>query len=146
MSPFTKGRLEVRVQRTFDAAPERVYRAFIEAEALRRWKAPGDAKVVLAEVDARVGGGYRVHMEGADGTPYCLRGEFREMIPGERLVYTWHWETDPPESETLVTVTLRDVGGRTELTLVHSGFQEEQARSGHGSGWNSCMEKLERVV
>ena len=135
-------RLELRLKRVFEAPPDRVFRAWIEPEALRRWKAPGDAEVVLAEVDLQVGGRYRIHMRGGDGTMYRLTGEYREISPPLRLSFTWHWETDPAEKETLVTVDFRDLGGRTEVTLVHGGFTVEAERDGHGRGWDGAFVKL----
>jgi uncharacterized protein YndB with AHSA1/START domain len=138
--------LELQLRRTFDAPPERVFRAWTEAEAMMQWQAPFDSRVTLLEVDVRVGGRYRVHMEGKDGTQYRLTGEYREVVKPGRLVYTWHWETDPAEKESLVTVEFRDLGGRTELTLTHSGFANESERSGHDAGWQSCMEKVAALI
>jgi uncharacterized protein YndB with AHSA1/START domain len=140
-----ESRLELRLNRVFDAPPDRVFRAFVEPEALRRWKAPGDAEVVLVEVDLRPGGRYRIHMRGKDGTVYRLTGEYREISPPKRLSFTWHWETDPLEKETLVTVDFTDLGGRTEVALVHSGFTEEADRDGHGRGWEGAFPKLAAV-
>ncbi len=138
--------MELRIKRTFDATAERVFRAFTEAEALKRWKAPGDSVVELAEADVRVGGRYRVHMRGPDGTAYRLAGEYREVVPSSRLVFTWRWETDPAEKETLVTVDFTAIGERTEIELVHSGFVNEADRDGHGKGWNGCFPKLDRLL
>jgi len=145
MAIRSEPRLELRLKRVFDAAPDRVFRAFIEPEALRRWKAPGEAEVALVEVDLRVGGRYRIHMRGKDGTLYRLTGEYREISPPTRLSFTWHWETDPAEKETLVTVDFRDLGGRTEVSLVHGGFTDEAERDGHGRGWEGCFPKLAAI-
>jgi uncharacterized protein YndB with AHSA1/START domain len=145
MATRSEPRLELRLKRVFEATPDRVFRAFVEPEALRQWKAPGDAEVALVEVDLRVGGRYRIHMRGKGGTVYRLTGEYREISPPARLSFTWQWETDPPEKETLVTVEFRDLGGRTEVLLVHSGFTNETEREGHGRGWEGCFPKLAAV-
>jgi len=146
MAMRTSETVELRLKRVFEAAPERVFRAFTEPGALKRWKAPGETQVTLAEVDLKVGGRYRIHMQGPDGTVYRLTGAYREIASPSRLVYTWRWETDPAEKETLVTVDLRDVGGRTELSLIHSRFVDAGERDRHGAGWEGCFVKLQQVV
>jgi uncharacterized protein YndB with AHSA1/START domain len=100
----------------------------------------------LAEVDVRVGGRYRIHMQAPDGTLHRVTGIYREVDPPRRLVYTWAWEEKPAEGETLVTVECHDRGGRTEVVLIHERFPNEAVRDQHESGWTGCLVKLATVV
>jgi len=136
----------LRITRTLAASRERIFRAWTEAEAMKRWYAPGETKVAIAEVDLRVGGAWRVLMRATDGSEYDIRGVYREIEPPSRLVFTWKWVHEPAEKETLVTVELRDVAGRTELVLTHERFKEDQDRSNHETGWHACLDNLEKTV
>ncbi|HEX9705438.1 MAG TPA: SRPBCC domain-containing protein [Gemmatimonadales bacterium] len=136
----------LRLRRTFQAPRERVFRAWTEPSVMVRWKAPGEGTVPLAEVDLRVGGAYRVHMRGPDGTEYHLKGTYRVVDPPKKLVYTWLWETNPEMGETVVTVEFRDVGGSTELVLTHELFPTDDDRKQHETGWTSCFEKLAQTL
>jgi uncharacterized protein YndB with AHSA1/START domain len=133
----------LRLSRTFAASPERVFRAWTEPEALRRWLSPGTHETAGAEVDLRVGGTYRVAMRRlADGVTKYVTGTYREIRAPERLAFTWRWEDEPSDGETLVTVELRDLGGATEMVLTHERFASEASRDGHAGGWAGCLDKL----
>ncbi len=136
----------LRLARTFAAPPDKVFKAWTEPEALKRWSAPGAMTAPLAEVDVRVGGRYRIHMQAPDGTLHRVTGIYREVDPPRRLVYTWAWEEKPAEGETLVTVEFHDRGGRTEVVLIHERFPNEAVRDQHESGWTGCLAKLATVV
>lgn len=136
----------LKVQRVFAAPRERVFRAFTDPAQLKRWHAPGDATVSLAEVDLKVGGAYRIHMQGADGTVYRLRGEYREIDAPSRLIYTWRWEHEDDGVEMLVTVEFADSGEDTLVRLTHEGFASEESRGGHEGGWSSILDKLEALL
>lgn len=131
--------------RTFRAAPDKVWRAWTEPEAMRRWFAPTDAFAVpIAEADVRVGGRYRIVMKAPDGEEHDVRGEYREVVPVEKLVFTWAWRATP-ERESLVTVRLRPLGTGTELTLTHEKFYDAEARDRHEQGWIGCLARLEQT-
>jgi uncharacterized protein YndB with AHSA1/START domain len=83
----------LRVTRRFQASPARVYRAWTEPELMMRWFAEVDDDMRIVALDLRVGGRYRFEGE-HDGHTWVLEGEFLEVRPAERLVYTWKWETD----------------------------------------------------
>ena len=144
--------IALRAQRTFDAPREAVFAAWTNPEVLRRWWAsqPG-WRSPSAQVDLRVGGRYRLSMGEPDGGPvHTVTGEYTEVRPPERLAYTWAWEGDPPEMNgsagTLVTVEFAEDGGRTTVTVVHTGFATEQARDLHEGGWGGCLDSLGRRV
>src|SRR5690349_13665514 len=110
----------LRLTRVFDAPRALVFRAWTEAEQMKRWFCPQEHWGLEVEVDARVGGAYRIVMKDTDTKQdHIVRGTFREIRAPERLVFTWHWETNPGFPETLVTVEFRDVAGKTEITLTH---------------------------
>jgi uncharacterized protein YndB with AHSA1/START domain len=134
------------VERTFRAAPQRVWQAWTQAEALKQWFAPNDAfKVEVIEVDVRVGGRYRIKMNAPDGEVHDVSGVYREVVPNERLVFTWAWRTTP-ERESLVTVALRPAGSGTALTLTHEQFFDESARDHHREGWIALIGRLDGAL
>lgn len=133
--------------RTFRAPVERVYAAWTDAEQMKRWLAPGDMRVPRAEADVREGGRYRVQMQEVDGDCefHTTGGVYREVVPNERLVFTWQWEGS--ELETLVTLEFKALSAdETELTLTHEGFDSEDTRDKHGQGWNGCLANLESYL
>ena len=81
-------------------------------------------------------------MRGSDGEEHDVGGVYREVVPNEKLVFTWAWRTTP-ERESLVTVTLKADGSGTILTLLHEQFFDEPARDRHKSGWTGALDKLE---
>jgi uncharacterized protein YndB with AHSA1/START domain len=100
---------------------------------------------VSAEADARVGGRFRVLMRSPDGEEHVVGGVYREVVPPERLVFTWAWRSTP-ERESLVTISLRPDGDGTLLTLTHERFFDEAARDCAGQGWSGTLDKLERLA
>lgn len=137
-----KERPSLRIVRRFDAAPERVWHAWTDPQALRQWMAPSDAFACeVAEADVRVGGRYRIVMKSPDGELHDVSGVYREVVPPRRLVYTWAWKSTP-ERESRVTIELRAADGGTELTLLHEQFFDAEARDRHNAGWTGCIERL----
>ena len=84
-------------------------------------------------------------MKSPDGEEHDVSGVYREVIPNERLVYTWAWKSTP-ERESLVTVELREKGDATELTLTHERFADSEARDRHQEGWTGCLDRLQRAL
>jgi uncharacterized protein YndB with AHSA1/START domain len=106
---------------------------------------PGEVQVLSAECDARVGGRFRWVMKAPSGEEHDVSGVYREVTPNEKLVFTWAWKTTP-ERESLVTLTFKDDGGGTLMTLTHEQFFDEEARDRHQYGWNGAIEKLEKFL
>jgi uncharacterized protein YndB with AHSA1/START domain len=137
----------LELRRIFAAPRERVFRAWTAPEELKRWHAPGPLSTPLAEVDLRVGGTYRIHMRAPDGNEHRVTGVYREVDPPSKLVFTWHWETDPPGGDdTLVTVEFQDRGPATEVLLRHEQFRTSDARANHEDGWTACFVKLAAIL
>lgn len=138
---------ELEVRRTFGAAPQKVYEAWTKAEVIARWFSPNDEMAVIAhELDVRPGGRYRIEMRHGNGTTYMVGGEYRELVPGRRLVFTWQWAKHEDEPETLVEIDLLPAGKGTELVLRHKLFTETADRDNHGVGWNGCLDRLVRAL
>jgi len=113
-----------------------------------RWFGPRDTRQdsVVAEMDLRVGGRYRIGFEGTGGERHEVGGSFREVVPDHRLVFSWAWHSTP-ERESLVSITLaRDGNDGTMLTLEHAQFFNDKARDDHERGWTGTLEKLDHYL
>jgi uncharacterized protein YndB with AHSA1/START domain len=112
-----------------------------------RWFGPARAKpgTVRADLDVRVGGRYSISFTKDDGE-YCeVGGVYREVVPNERLVFSWAWHSTP-ERESLVTISLKPDAAGTLLTFHHAQFFDEVARDNHKRGWTEFLVKLENFV
>jgi uncharacterized protein YndB with AHSA1/START domain len=150
-------RAVVRLQRTFAAPPERVFRAWLEPEVLTRWMAPGSMDVTRAEVDARVGGRFRVwHADAGGAAVGGFEAEVLELVPNERIVFLWRFvgpeRVADAALDSRLTITFAAApGGGTELTLVHERLEEltralpEIGRNVR-AGWASALDKLGGTV
>ena len=153
---MTADRSVVRLQRTIPAPPERVYRAWLEPELLRRWLAPGDLEVTRVEVDERVGGRYRIWHGSAEGDVGGFECELLELVPGRRIVFRWGFagpERDAgPVYDSLLTITLEEApGGATALTLVQERLDDLYAAmpdvaDNVGPGWELVLGKLAALL
>ncbi len=138
----TKPSLTLR--RRIKAPPAKVYAAWTDPAQLTRWFGPDAGPVLHAESDTRVGSRFRVQFQLLNGELCDVAGVYREVVPDERLVFTWAWRSTR-ERESLVTVALKSEGDGTDLTLIHEQFFDRAARDGHRGGWNTSLDKLERL-
>jgi uncharacterized protein YndB with AHSA1/START domain len=111
-----------------------------------QWFGPAsvDAGSVKADIDLRVGGRYRISFN-ANGGYNEVGGVYREVVPNERLVFSWAWHSTP-ERESLVTVMLKPDGAGTLLTFNHAQFVDATARDNHERGWTELLAKLETYL
>jgi uncharacterized protein YndB with AHSA1/START domain len=132
--------------RRLKASPAKVYSAWTDPEKIVRWFGRADLKpeTMRAAIDARVGGRYRVSFD-TESEYYEVGGVYREVVPNERLVFSWAWHSTP-ERESLVTVTLKPDGDGTLLTVHHAQLFDDAAREGHERGWLGALDKLEKSV
>jgi uncharacterized protein YndB with AHSA1/START domain len=133
------------IKRRFNAAPEKVFSAWTDPEKVKRWMGPGEVKAVRVEADPRPGGRYRWVMQTPAGEEHDVGGVYREVIPNEKLVFTWAWKSTP-ERESLVTVTFKSDGGGTLMTVLHEQFFDEEARDRHNQGWEGALAKMEKYL
>jgi uncharacterized protein YndB with AHSA1/START domain len=137
-------RPSLTLRRHYRVAPDKVWRAWTDPQALKIWFGPDEiVSVPLAEVDLRVGGRFRVTMRAADGETQDVSGIYREIVPNRKLVFSWAWRSTP-ERESLVTVQIEPDGNGCELVLMHQQFFDEAARDAHNHGWTGALVKLER--
>ena len=132
------------VKRRLNAPPAKVYAAWTDPEKIARWFAPANAKTdsVQADIDARIGGRFRISYS-TDDEYYEVGGVYREVVPNQRLVFSWAWHSTP-ERESQVTVTLKPDGDGTLLTLHHEQLFDQAARDGHERGWTGMLDNLEK--
>jgi uncharacterized protein YndB with AHSA1/START domain len=133
------------LKRRLDATPEKVYAAWTDPEKILKWFGPDSGPVQDAATDVRVGGRYAVSFSTEDGEQHHVSGVYREVVPDQKLVFTWMWRT-MPERESLVTVLIKPDGDGTLLTLIHEQFFDEPARDRHAEGWAGCLDKLARFL
>jgi uncharacterized protein YndB with AHSA1/START domain len=139
--------LTLRLSRVLQAPPAVVFRALTDADELARWWGPRGFTAPNVDVDLRVGGRYRIAMQPPDGDPFELIGEYLEVDPPVRLAYTFRYDQpDPDDQDTVVTLTLLDLDGSTELQLVHQPFTVEPRRALHETGWTESLDRLEDVL
>ncbi len=100
----------------------------------------------MAELDVRVGGRFRIVFGGAEGREHECAGIYREVVPNEKLVFTWCWPNSTPERVSLVTIVFRAAGGGTELEFRHEQFFDEAARDGHRRGWGESFARLDAFL
>ena len=140
---------QILITREFDAPRHLVYRAWTEPELVGRWWSGNRGEVTVAEVDVRVGGTWRYVMVTDDGFEAAFHGEYREIVPNERIVATEVYE-GMPEAEALNTVTFAEADGRTTLTMLveHASKEARDAHiaSGMEAGMREAMDLLERVA
>jgi uncharacterized protein YndB with AHSA1/START domain len=139
----------LRLERTFKAPARAVFEAWTSADMLRRWWPAGSGwETPVAEIDVRVGGRLRLVMRSPDGEEFGGSGEYVEITPPERLVFTWTWAGHAAHEGTqLIEVELAEGhDGTTTVVLTNRGLKDEEARRAHRQGWEASFDNLDRVL
>jgi uncharacterized protein YndB with AHSA1/START domain len=139
----------IRIERTFAAPAQAVFAAWTSAEMLRRWYPPGaDWDTPVAEVDLRVGGKLRLVMRSPTGDGFGGGGEYREITPPTRLVFTWAWDRpEIGEGMQLVEVEFREhPNGTTTVVMTNRGLIDDESRESHRDGWEGSFDNLVRLL
>jgi uncharacterized protein YndB with AHSA1/START domain len=140
---------QILITREFDAPKELVYKAFTTPELVRRWWSAKRGEVTVAEIDLRVGGKWRYVMVADGGFEVGFHGEYREIVPNERIVSTEVYEGYTDE-EAVNTATFTEVDGRTTLTILvqHTSKEARDAHidSGMEAGLQDALDLLEQVA
>lgn len=133
------------VRRRINAPPEILFAAWTQPDLLAQWWGPPGVTCPSAQMDLRVGGGYRIANQFPDGRVLWISGEFEIIEPPHRLTYTWKSEsqTGPPER---VTVCFEARGDVTEVIVTHERIADEAARTSHERGWVGCLDGLVKYV
>ena len=146
MKTEAKTRLEIR--RVINAPRDRVYAAWTDPAQLKQWFGPEKVRTRDLVADVRAGGAFRWDLFNPEGEEMTVFGQYRELVPGKKIVFTWQFQDDEDWAGhvSVVTVELSDRDGGTELRLIHENLPSEQSRDGHNAGWNSALDKLEKFV
>jgi uncharacterized protein YndB with AHSA1/START domain len=130
----------LEIIRIFDARPAQVFEAWLDREEWQNWIGPEGVDCEVPLLERRVGGRYRLIMHLPDGDIVRITGIFKAIDANKGFAMTWGAEGGT--HETLVTVSLRDLHGRTELTLRHEGLPGADDHDSHDKGWRSALNKL----
>jgi uncharacterized protein YndB with AHSA1/START domain len=141
---------QILITREFDAPKDLVYKAFTTPELVKRWWTAKRGEMTVAEIDLQVGGKWRYAMVTADGGfEVAFHGEYREVVPNEKIVSTEVFE-GMPDAEALNTMTLTEVDGRTTLTILVEHMSKEHRdahiESGMEDGLQDALDLLEQVA
>src|SRR5215212_6777149 len=141
------GDLTLEMTRSLPALPSVVFAAFSDPGELAKWWGPQGFTVGSLDFDPRVGRTYRIEMQPPGGDPFYLTGEFREVDPAARFVFTFVYEDpDPDDVETLVELSFHDLVQSTELVFTQGRFKTEARRELHRRGWMDSFDRLEQLI
>ncbi|MFI5322575.1 MAG: SRPBCC domain-containing protein [Thermodesulfobacteriota bacterium] len=133
---------QVVVKKLIRAGRDEVFEAFTDPEIMTKWFYPFEGGRAEVKNSLRVGGQYSIIMFEAGGGMYEYTGEYRDIQPPERLVFTWN---SNHVQGTVVTVTLAVVDGGTEVAIIHDLLPTKEARKNHSKGWTGCLNNLEKI-
>jgi uncharacterized protein YndB with AHSA1/START domain len=140
------------LRRVFNAPIERVFDAWTKTDALASWFGPAGLAVTTAKIDLRKGGEYLIILQSPEGMAIKHFGEYVEVTPPERLVFTWLLENQACGgcrdqcAETLVSIDFKRVSESTEIRLTHEHLPNKEAYDGHVFGWSSTFDSFEEFV
>ena len=152
-APTSTETFKLQQTRIIRAPRKLVYEAWTNPEIMKEWFGPAGMFCPNAQADVRVGGDYRIDVHPTPEAAKSLTveesmarqatasGTYTKIVPNELLQFTWLPSWNPSE-QSLVTVSLKDLDGGTEVTILHEGFTSEGSREGHGKGWAGCLDKL----
>jgi len=137
----------VNLHRVLRSKPERVYRAFLDADALAKWLPPFGFTCKVHHLDARVGGTYKMSFTNfSTGNSHSFGGKYLELIPNERIHYTDSFDDPNLPGQMRTTISLRPVSCGTELTIVQEGLPEAIPVEMCYLGWQESLDQLARLV
>jgi uncharacterized protein YndB with AHSA1/START domain len=137
----------VRLHRVLAAKPEKVYRAFLEPDAKAKWIPPNGFTCTVHQMDAKVGGSYRMSFRNfTTGHSHTFGGKYVELVPNERLRYTDKFDDPNLPGEIQVTVTLKQVSVGTELHIVQEGLPDVIPPEQCYLGWQQSLQNLAQLV
>lgn len=137
----------VRLHRVLRCPPSKLYRAFTEADAMARWLPPYGFICTVQQMDARVGGGFRMSFHNfGSGQAHSFGGEYLELVPHQRIRYTDRFDDPNLPGELQVTVSLKQVSCGTELSVEQSGIPEAIPLEMCYLGWQESLAQLATLV
>ena len=137
----------VRLHRVLATSPQKIYRAFLEADALAKWLPPNGFACTVHQLEPKVGGRFNMSFRNfTTGKGHTFGGEYLELVPGERLRYTDKFDDPNLPGELEVTVTLKKVSVGTELEIVQAGIPDAIPPEACYLGWQESLRNLARLV
>jgi len=137
----------VRLHRVLATKPDKVYRAFIEADAMAKWLPPNGFTCTVHHLDPKVGGTFRMSFRNfTTGNGHSFGGQYLELVPGQRLRYTDKFDDPNLPGEMQVTVELKHVSVGTEITIVQEGIPDVIPAEACYLGWQESLRNLARLV
>lgn len=137
----------VKLHRVLRSTPERVYRAFIEADAMAKWLPPNGFTCTVHHMEAKVGGTFKMSFKNfSSGKSHSFGGEYLELVPFEKIRYTDRFDDPNLPGELRVEVKLRQVMGGTELNIVQEGIPEVIPVEMCYMGWQDSLAQLAKLV
>ena len=137
----------VNLHRVLRSKPERVYRAFLDADAMSKWLPPFGFTCKVHHMDARVGGTYKMSFTNfSTGSSHSFGGKYLELIPNERILYTDSFDDPNLPGQMRTTISLRPVSCGTELIIVQEGLPEAIPVEMCYLGWQESLDQLTRLV
>jgi uncharacterized protein YndB with AHSA1/START domain len=137
----------VRLHRVLTTTPEKVYRAFLEADAVARWLPPNGFTCTVHQLEPKVGGTHRMSFRNfTSGLSHAFGGTYVELVPNERLQYTDRFEDPNLPGELKTTVTLKKVPVGTEMTVLQEGIPDAIPVEACYLGWQDSLRHLARLV
>ena len=138
---------KVQLHRVIATKPEKVYRAFLEPDAVASWCPPYGFLCTVHELDAKVGGTHKMSFRNfTTGVDHSFGGKYLELVPNERLVYTDRFDDPNLPGEMKVTVELKAVAVGTEITIVQENLPDVIPPEACYLGWQDSLDKLIRLV
>ncbi|MCX8282356.1 SRPBCC family protein [Phyllobacterium sp. 0TCS1.6C] len=137
----------IRLHRVFATSPEKLYRAFTEADALAKWLPPHGFTCTVHSFEASVGGAFKMSFRNfTTGNSHSFGGEFLELVPGERLRYTDRFDDPNLPGEIQVTVLLKKVSVGTDVNITQEGVPDVIPAEACYLGWQESLRNLARLV
>lgn len=137
---------QLRISRVYRVAPQKVWLAWTDPQALSQWFGSGKpGSVTAAEFDLRVGGRYRIAFTCPKGEAHEVSGVYQELVPQRRLVFSWAWKSTP-ERVSRISIDLKPAADSTEMIFVHDRFFDTAARNNHEGGWLPMFDLLESAL
>ncbi|ESZ28500.1 MULTISPECIES: SRPBCC family protein [unclassified Mesorhizobium] len=137
----------VRLHRVLTTSPEKVYRAFVEADALAKWLPPNGFTCTVHNFEAKVGGTFKMSFRNfTTGDSHSFGGEYLELVPGERLLYTDRFDDPNLPGEIRVTVVLKKVSVGTEIDITQAGIPDVIPVEACYLGWQESLRNLAKLV
>ena len=147
MRPLTATPASIRLHRVFRAQPERIYRAFLDADAMAKWLPPNGFVGKVHQLDAKVGGAHRMSFTNfTTGKSHFFGGKYLELVPHEHIRYTDEFDDPNLPGELQVTVTLKKVSVGTELTILQEGVPDVIPPEACYLGWQESLILLAKLV